>query len=94
VSAADPPTPVYAVRVRVTGRVQGVAFRWHARELGVVGWVQNLEDGSVEAHVEGAREAVEALIAWLHEGPALSRVERVTTVAVCLEGGASFVVRT
>ena len=70
-----------AVQVRVTGRVQGVAFRWHteerARELGVRGWVRNEVDGSVLLHAEGDDDAVDALVAWCHHGPPSARVEHV-----------------
>lgn len=70
-----------AVQVRVTGRVQGVSFRWYAqeqaRELGVVGWVRNEPDGSVLLHAEGEGEAVDALVTWCHEGPGMARVRDV-----------------
>ncbi len=70
-----------AKHVHVTGRVQGVWFRaWtreRAQELGVSGWVRNLSDGSVEAVVSGPMEAVEAMIAALHEGPPAAKVEYV-----------------
>lgn len=62
-----------AYRVRVTGRVQGVFFRaWtrdQAHELSVAGWVRNAADGSVEAHVEGERGAVDKLIDRMRQGP-------------------------
>ena len=64
----------------VSGRVQGVAFRWSteekARELGVDGWVRNLFDGRVEVFVEGG-PALEPMVAWLREGPRFARVDRV-----------------
>lgn len=70
-----------AQHVRVSGRVQGVFFRQSAAEmargLGVAGWVRNLPDGSVEAHVEGETEAVGAMLRWLHRGPPAASVERV-----------------
>ena len=68
-------------RVLVSGRVQGVAFRWYAveeaRRLGVDGWIQNLPDGRVEAWVQGEADAVDAMLAWLAHGPSHARVEAV-----------------
>ena len=68
-------------RVLVSGRVQGVGFRWYAveqaRQLGVDGWIQNLPDGRVEAWVQGEKAAVEAMLAWLAHGPSHARVEAV-----------------
>lgn len=67
--------------LRIHGRVQGVWFResmrLEAERLGVTGWVRNTADGKVEAVVQGPAEAVDALIAWAHEGPPMARVERV-----------------
>lgn len=66
---------------RVTGRVQGVGFRYFTRRqatrLGLTGWVRNQPDGSVELVAEGSRDALEALLAALQEGPPTSRVTRV-----------------
>lgn len=56
----------------VSGRVQGVGFRWWTRaralELGLVGWALNLDDGRVEVVAEGSRQRCEELLAAL-EGP-------------------------
>lgn len=58
----------------VTGRVQGVGFRYFAevsaRELGLRGFVRNLRDGDVEALAEGPADAVQAFEAALRRGPA------------------------
>jgi acylphosphatase len=70
-----------AVRVRVTGRVQGVGFRaWTAAEAaarGLAGWVRNEADGSVAALFSGEGAAVRDMIAALREGPRLARVDGV-----------------
>src|SRR5690606_31599536 len=58
---------------RVRGRVQGVGFRAfvqrHGRALGLVGWAQNLPDGSVEVVAEGAPETLALLRDYLQQGP-------------------------
>ena len=70
-----------AVRVRITGRVQGVWFRgWtvdQARALGLDGWVRNRRDGSVEAVASGPAELVDELIARCRIGPPAAAVDRV-----------------
>lgn len=70
-----------SLRVVVSGRVQGVWFRaWTEREakaLGLDGWVRNRRDGSVEAVISGAEDAVEAMLKALWEGPDLAQVESV-----------------
>lgn len=85
-----------AVQARVTGRVQGVSFRWYtqeqARRLGVTGWVRNELDGSVLLHAEGDDEAVDALVAWCHEGPGLARVRDVAVREAAATGATSFVI--
>ena len=73
--------PTSARHLTLHGRVQGVFYRdWTvetARSLGLCGWVRNLSDGTVEAHVEGAHDAVERLIAAMHDGPPRAQVERI-----------------
>ncbi len=65
----------------ISGRVQGVAFRFfaqhEARVLGLTGWVSNLYDGRVEVVAEGEREQLEQFLAELKKGPRLARVEKV-----------------
>jgi acylphosphatase len=71
-------------RVIVKGRVQGVAFRAYtrsaAREIGVLGWVRNLPDGSVETVLEGDPERVGLMLAWLKKGSPYSRVDDVVII--------------
>lgn len=72
------------MRARVSGRVQGVGFRWwtlrQAESLGLVGWVVNREDErSVELLVEGLPEALDALERLLHQGPPGAWVDTVDT---------------
>lgn len=68
-------------RVVVTGRVQGVAFRYATREeanmRGVKGWVRNLADGRVEAVFEGEQDKVEELVDFCHHGPSAAKVSSV-----------------
>jgi acylphosphatase len=70
-----------ARRYLISGRVQGVGFRyfadaWATRE-GLHGWVRNLPDGRVEATAEGESEAVERFERAIRHGPPGARVERV-----------------
>jgi len=68
-----------ARKIQVRGRVQGVGFRESkrkmAQQLGVVGWVLNRPDGSVEAFVQGELVAVEDMLQWCRLGPPHSSVE-------------------
>ena len=70
------------MHVTVSGRVQGVGFRYatssRARSHGVSGWVRNRGDGTVEAVFEGPPDAVDTLVAWCRRGPAGARVDEVT----------------
>jgi DNA ligase D-like protein (predicted 3'-phosphoesterase) len=86
-----------AVRALVHGEVQGVGYRdatlRRARELGVMGWVRNEEDGTVRVHAEGPEAAVDDLVAFLREGPAAARVADVETEPVKVEGHEQFAIR-
>jgi acylphosphatase len=68
-------------QIRVSGRVQGVGYRFalrdEARRLGIRGWVRNRADGSVEALLQGDDTAVAALVAWAQRGPRAARVDAV-----------------
>jgi DNA ligase D-like protein (predicted 3'-phosphoesterase) len=86
-----------AVRAVVRGRVQAVGFREatvaRAEELAVLGWVRNLEDGSVAVHAEGLEEAVAKLADFLAEGPPGATVEAVEVEAAKVEGHEQFAIR-
>ena len=86
-----------ALHVRITGRVQGVFFRaWaaeQARGLGVQGWVRNAHDGSVEAHLEGDKTAVQQLVDLLHQGPPSAHVAAVDAQVAEPEGSDRFEVK-
>ncbi len=69
------------VHILVSGKVQGVNFRAYTvekgRELGVKGWVRNLDDGRVEILVEGEENKIENLIRFCHSGSPSARVKEV-----------------
>ena len=86
-----------AIRAVIQGRVQGVGFRhatWKAAEArNARGWVRNLADGTVEAHIEGAAETVAAVEEFLARGPMFARVDDVRTESVVVEGFDDFSIR-
>jgi acylphosphatase len=86
-----------AVTVKVTGRVQGVAFRWYAAQeaerRGVTGWVRNEPDGSVAAHLEGGDDAVTAMVDWCRHGPSYATVRNVAVIEAAPTGAATFEIR-
>jgi acylphosphatase len=79
------------VRFVVTGRVQGVGFRWfvraEARPLGITGWVRNREDGAVEGLAEGRDDAIDSLVATLEVGPPSAIVTNVDVLEISDEVG-------
>jgi acylphosphatase len=88
---------IETVRLRITGQVQGVGYRlWMNRtaaSLGLRGWVRNRTDGSVEALVTGAPEAVAALIEASRKGPIGAQVRDVTVTPDKDDGSLGFVAR-
>ncbi|MFV2006149.1 MAG: acylphosphatase [Longimicrobiales bacterium] len=69
---------------KVIGRVQGVGYRWWARqvatELGVCGTAENWPDGSVVVHATAPAEVLEAFAMQLEKGPWAASVDRVESV--------------
>lgn len=72
---------VARLRLVVGGRVQGVGFRYgtldRAKSLRLTGWVRNCSNGTVEVLAEGAREQLQQLERWCHDGPRGALVSRV-----------------
>lgn len=72
---------IVANRIRINGRVQGVLFRRHAKavadNLGLVGWIRNNDDGSVETLVQGNEENVKKFLDWCQKGPDLAMVNQI-----------------
>lgn len=85
---------IRSVRLRISGRVQGVGFRaWARREAqvhGVAGRVRNLADGAVEALIEGDAAKVAVVIERCRRGPAHAEVREVTVEERAAEGLAGF----
>jgi len=82
------------VRVRLSGRVQGVFFRAscaeRADDLGLGGWIRNVPGGGVEAVFEGTESGVAQMVSWCREGPPLARVDRIDVVDEAPAGEAGF----
>ncbi|MBY3221909.1 acylphosphatase [Rhizobium sp. 25PS6] len=78
-----------AVRVRISGKVQGVGFRIWTRDeavrLGLTGWVRNEEDGAVVAVIAGPDTAVTTMIERFRRGPLGASVSGVETETAQLE---------
>jgi acylphosphatase len=75
-------TRATTVRLRISGRVQGVAYRdWTERQaslLALSGWVRNRRDGSVEAVLSGPEDAVRDMVERCRRGPPLARVAAIS----------------
>jgi acylphosphatase len=97
VSRAERGAGVPAYRFVVSGRVQGVGYRYfvlrEAATLGVSGYARNQADGSVEVVVEGGSDALADLEARLREGPAFAEVKGVLRESIPERGASGFHVR-
>ena len=85
---------IETTRIIVTGFVQGVGYRaWvqeEAHELQLSGWVRNRTDGSVEAVVHGDKNKIADLLRACKQGPAMSRVDKVTSEPAEYDGVEGF----
>lgn len=90
-STIDPLTRRYVI---VAGRVQGVGFRWFAKEtadsLGLTGWVHNREDGTVEAEAQGTDAKLDEFIERLQTGNTAARVDSLETKPAAVKHEAAF----
>lgn len=87
-------TPETTAHVFISGRVQGVSFRYwtvtQAQSRALTGWVRNLRDGRVEALFHGTKEAVDDMIAACYKGPVLAQVSDVTATEGDDDGSENF----
>ena len=79
-----------AKHLRIHGQVQGVGYRqsmqYMARKFGLIGWVRNQRDGTVEAMVCGEQTAVSQMLSWARHGPRFAQVTQIiVTDAECPE---------
>jgi acylphosphatase len=90
----DPLTRLHLV---VSGRVQGVGFRWFTREQAearaLAGWTRNLRDGTVECEVEGPKDVVAEFVEALKTQHPFARVDAVEFQNIPPEGGSGFEIR-
>ncbi len=86
-----------ARRFRIRGKVQGVGYRFFAltcaEALGLAGWVKNLDDGTVEAHAEGAEKKIDEFAFDLSRGARFARVSEIEAEEVPAEGLDGFSIR-
>lgn len=81
-------------RCVVEGRVQGVGFRYfvfrQAQRFGIVGWVRNLDNGSVELRAEGEVHSMRRFLGEVRSGPSFSYVTSIDVREVAVEGFKEF----
>jgi len=86
-----------AYRITVSGRVQGVGFRYSAKlaadRTRINGWVRHEYAGRVLLYAEGSLKACQAFIAWCKNGPSMARIDTVRVKEVPPEGIRGFSVR-
>ncbi len=89
--------PLTRRHVSVRGSVQGVGFRWFAKELAesmrLAGWVRNRDDGSVELEAEGSAETLDEFERRLRTGNPSAKVIEIVAVPAAPTGGKGFQIR-
>lgn len=89
-----PQSQILCLKIIVSGFVQGVFFRYSAKEeadkLSLTGSAKNLEDDSVEIIVCGEKEKIDEFINWCRKGPAMAKVERVEAKEIEFQKFSSF----
>lgn len=89
--------PDKSVFLVITGRVQGVGYRYFAQykaeELHISGWVKNMPDGKVEIEAEGDSKDLEVFIDWLKVGPARSVIQKFLVSEIPSSGHKGFMIR-
>jgi acylphosphatase len=72
--------PVKQVYITISGRVQGVGFRYYAlhkaEELNITGWIKNTPEGNVEMEASGETKNLDVFIEWMKIGPSRAYIER------------------
>lgn len=87
---------VVSKSILVKGKVQGVGFRYSAKEkarvYGIKGWVKNLRDGSVLIEAEGSSTAMNQFIHWCKTGPSMARVDSANISDIQFQNHKEFIV--
>jgi len=80
--------------IRITGKVQGVSFRYTTKvvadQMGVRGIVKNEKDGSLYLEAEGDDTLLEVFLEWCHEGPDRAKIENVEVTPGVLKNYENF----
>ncbi len=91
-----PPTHVHK-NIRISGRVQGVGFRYNAREAAshyeIMGFIRNQPNGDVYVEAEGTRTSVDEFIAWCRQSAPRARVDAVDVTEGEVRGFGEFMVK-
>lgn len=88
---------IHRLKVRIKGKVQGVYYRKSTKEkadqIGIKGFVKNLEDGSVYAEIEGNKQDLMTMLQWCNQGPDRAEVISVESEEMELVGDEDFIIQ-